>query len=208
LGNAYVERFKDWVFHILVWKEPTIYRYARQNDGTLVRDGSLQVSDNAGAGLCNILIISDTKAYASLVLINKIIVFNPTAMTFTKEIDLAKPELTFDGQATPNPGGMALRDGKVFVGCFELADMPVCNSGAYVIDEATDTPEKFISDRRATSASFFDNEIFVDERGYIYTVCWVLTVIRLQNMVRNAASCALRKGRQTSTPTIFSILPT
>ena len=173
-GNAYVERYKNWVFHLPVWKEPTVYRYALQNDGTLRRDGSLQLSSNAGAGLCNLLFISETKAYATLMLENKIVVFNPTSMTKTKEIDLAKAELSFDGQGTPNPAGMVLRNGKVFVGCFELADMPICNTGAYVIviDEATDTPEKFISDMRATSASFFDNEMFVDEKGDIYITCW------------------------------------
>jgi hypothetical protein len=173
-GNAYVEKWKDWVFHLPVWKEPTVYRYARQDNGTLLRDGQLELSNNAGAGLCNLLFISDTKAYATLGLINKIVVFNPSTMTKTKEIDLTKPELTFDGQGTPNPVGMILRDGKVFVGCLELADMPICLPGAYmiVIDEATDTPEKYISDSRATSASFFDNELFMDEKGDIYVTCW------------------------------------
>ena len=173
-GNACVEAFKNWVFHLPVWKEPKITRYARNDDGTLTPDGSLTLSNNGGAGLCNLLFISDTKVYASLVLDNKIIVFNPTAMTLTREIDLARANLTFDGQATPNPAGMILRDGKVFVGCMELADMPICLPGAYmiVIDEATDTPEKYISDSRATSASFFDNELFTDEKGDIYVTCW------------------------------------
>jgi hypothetical protein len=173
-GNAYVEGYKDWLFHLPIWKEPTVHRYARRDDGTLAKDGSLQLSNNAGAGLCNLIFLSDTKAYATLVLENKIVVFNPTAMTKTKEINLAQAEFSFDGQATPNPAGMIYRDGKVFVGCMELADMPVCNNGAYVIviDEATDTPEKFISDMRATSASFFDNEMFLDEKGDIYVTCW------------------------------------
>ncbi|MDR2498906.1 MAG: DUF4374 domain-containing protein, partial [Tannerellaceae bacterium] len=173
-GNAYIEGYKNWLFHLPVWKEAAVYRYALGKDGTLVKDGSLQLSNNAGAGLVNLLFLSDAKAYATLGLINKIVVFNPSTMTFIKEIDLAKPEYSFDGQGTPNPAGMIYRDGKVFVGCMELADMPICNNGAYmiVIDEATDTPEKFIADMRATSASFFDNEIFLDEKGDIYVTCW------------------------------------
>jgi hypothetical protein len=173
-GNPYVEKYRDWVFHLPVWTESKVNRYVRNDDGTLTLDGSLPLSNNAGAGLTNALFISDTKAYAALTLTSQIVVFNPSTMTKIKEIDLAKPEYSFDGQATPNPAGMIYRDGKVFVGCFELADMPVCNNGAYVIviDEATDTPEKLISDPRATSASFFDNEMFVDEKGDIYITCW------------------------------------
>ena len=173
-GNAYVERCADRLFHLPVWKESTVYRYSRNDDGSLVKDGTLQLSDNAGAGLINLLFISETKAYATLGLINKIVVFNPSTMTKIKEIDLAKPEFSFDGEGTPNPAGMVYRSGKIFVGCMELADMPICHNGAYaiVIDEATDTPEKFISDMRATSASFFNNSMFVDEKGDIYVTCW------------------------------------
>jgi hypothetical protein len=202
-GNAYVEAFNDWVFHLPVWKEPKITRYARNDDGTLSPDGSLTLSANGGAGLCNLLFISDTKAYASLVIDNKIVVFNPTTMTLTKTIDLAKPELTFDGQATPNPGGMILRDGKVFVGCFELADMPICLPGAYmiVIDEATDTPEKFISDERATSASFFDNEMFTDEKGDIYIACWASYGYAGEN--QKCGFLRIKKGQTEFDPDYF-----
>jgi hypothetical protein len=173
-GNAYIEPYKEWLFHLPVWKEATLYRYRRNADGTITPDASLQLSPNAGAGLANLLFLSDTKAYASLILTNQIVVFNPTTMTLTKTIDLSRPELTFDGLGTPNPGDMVYRDGKVFVGCFELADMPICLPGAHmiVIDEATDTPEKRISDSRATSATFFNNSIFTDERGDIYLTCW------------------------------------
>ncbi|MDR0505962.1 MAG: DUF4374 domain-containing protein [Dysgonamonadaceae bacterium] len=204
-GNAYIEGFKDWVFHIPVWKESTVYRYALKDDGTLAKDGSLQLSNNAGAGFCNLLFISDTKAYASLVLTNKIVVFNPTTMTKTKEIDLAKPEFSFDGQATPNPGGMVYRDGKVFVGCFELADMPICNNGAYVIviDEATDTPEKFISDMRATSASFFDNEMFVDEHGDIYITCWASYGYTPAEYGQKGGYLRIKKGQTDFDPDYF-----
>ncbi|MDR0732514.1 MAG: DUF4374 domain-containing protein, partial [Dysgonamonadaceae bacterium] len=146
-----------------------------------------------------------TKAYASLLLDNKIVVFNPTAMTVTKEIDLAKPEFSFDGQATPNPFGMIYRDGKVFVGCLEVADMPVCNNGAYVIviDEATDTPEKFISDQRATSASFFDNEMFLDEKGDIYITCWASYGYTPAEYGQKGGFLRIKKGQTDFDPDYF-----
>jgi hypothetical protein len=204
-GNAYIEGYKDRLFHLPVWKEATVYRYVRNDDGTLTKDGALQLSDNAGAGLVNLLFISDTKAYATLGLINKIVVFNPTTMTKTKEIDLAKPEYSFDGQSTPNPGGMILREGKVFIGCFELADMPICNNGAYmiVINEATDTPEKFISDMRATSASFFDNELFVDEKGDIYVTCWASYGYTPPEYGQKGGFLRIKKGETEFDPDYF-----
>lgn len=173
-SSARVAALNDWLFSFSGMDKAVISRYQRQDDGTLVKDASLELSTHAGAMVANVIFISDTKAYASLMIENKIVVFNPTTMTKTKEIDLAKAELSCDGQATPNPMGMVLRDGKVFVGCGEYADMPISNDGAHVIviNEATDTPEKFISDMRASTASFWENEMFVDDRGDIYINCW------------------------------------
>ncbi|MDR2533322.1 MAG: DUF4374 domain-containing protein [Tannerellaceae bacterium] len=204
-GNAYIEGYRNWVFHLPVWKEATVYRYSRQDDGSLLKDGSLQLSDNAGAGLVNLLFLSETKAYATLGLINKIVVFNPSTMTKTKEIDLAKPQFSFDGQSTPNPAGMVYRDGKVFVGCMELADMPICNNGAYaiVIDEATDAPQKFISDMRATSASFFNHSMFADEKGDIYVTCWASYGYTPAEYGQKGGFLRIKKGETEFDPDYF-----
>ena len=69
-------------------------------------------------------------------------------MVKTGEINVARPEYGLDGSSTPNPLGLILRDGKLYVGCGEFDQMPICKSGAHVliIDEATDTPEKIIHD--------------------------------------------------------------
>jgi hypothetical protein len=174
-SSPYVETYRDWVYYIPnPYMPPTLKRFTRQDDGSLSPSGELTLSQNAMAGVANILILSDTNAYATLMLENKIVIFNPTAMTKTGEIDLAKPELSFNGGATPNPMGMIARDGKVFVGCAQLSEMPMTHDGAYmiVIDWATDTPEKFISDTRGSSASFFNNVMYEDERGDIYVICW------------------------------------
>lgn len=173
-SSSRVASFNGYLYSFSGMDKAVIYRYSRKDDGSMVNDASLQLSNNAGAMLANVIFISETKAYASLMIENKIVVFNPTDMTKTKEIDLAKAELSCDGKATPNPMGMVLRDDKVFVGCGEYADMPISNDGAHiiVIDEATDTPEKFISDMRASTATFWENEIFVDESGDVYINCW------------------------------------
>ena len=174
--SPYVETYKEWAFYVPNLSYPPILRrYTRQDDGSLLPSGTLTVSDNLYAMLANILILSDTKAYASLAMENRIVIFNPTTLAITGSIDLAKPEFSFDGQSTPNPIGMIERDGKVFVGCFELSAPPMCNDGAYmvIIDEATDTPEKFISDTRGTGATFFGNQgMYKDEKGDIYVLCF------------------------------------
>jgi hypothetical protein len=127
------------------------------------------------AGAANVLFLSDTKAYVSMMLENKIVIFNPTTMQITGAIDLAKAEYGLNGSVTPNPLGMIERNGKVFVGCLELSTPPLSNDGAYmiIIDAATNTPEKFISDPRATGASLFGNQgMYKDEKGDIYVLCY------------------------------------
>ncbi|MDR0698587.1 MAG: DUF4374 domain-containing protein [Tannerella sp.] len=173
--SPYVVIYRDWAYNLPnAYQPPIIKRFTRQDDGSLLPSGELALSQNNMAGAANILFLSDTKAYATLMLENKIVIFNPTAMTKTGEIDLARTEYGVGGSATPNPAGMIYRDGKVFVGCFELAEAPMTQAGAYiiVINEATDTPEKFISDQRGSSASYFNNLMYEDEKGDIYVVCW------------------------------------
>jgi len=172
-SGTYVEPYKNWMFRASI-SESAIKRYSRQDDGTLLLDGNLESGTTLQDAVANLLFLSDTKAYASLLLANKILVFNPTTMAKIKEIDLAKTEFGVNGSSTPNPAGMVYRDGKVFVGCMQLTQMPMCSEGAYVIviNEATDTPEKMISDQRASAASYFNNEMFVDEKGDVYVNCW------------------------------------
>jgi hypothetical protein len=175
-SEPYVEILKDWAFYIPnPYQAPVVRRYTRQDDGSLQPSGMITLSGNSMAGLSDILFLSDTKAYASMMLENKIIIFNPTTLQKIGEIDLAKPEYGLNGSSTPNPLGMMARDGKVFVGCLELSSPPLSNDGAYmiIIDAATDSPEKFISDQRGTGATFFGNHgMYIDEKGDIYVLCY------------------------------------
>lgn len=172
----YVKTYKDWAFYVpSVIAAPTLNRYTRQEDGSLLPSGELTLSQNAGAGVGNVLILSDSKAYATLLYENKIVIFNPTSLKITGEIDVAKTEYGLNGSSTPNPLGMIERDGKVFVGCNQLSSPPLSNDGAYmlIIDETTDTVESFISDARGTGASYFGNQgMFKDEYGDIYILCY------------------------------------
>jgi hypothetical protein len=175
-ASPYVEVYKEWAFNIPnAYMPPVIKRFTRQDDGSLLPAGELALSQNNQAGAGNVLFFSDTKAYASLTLESKIVIFNPSTMQKTGEIDLARPEYGLNGSSTPNPLGMMERDGKVFTGCLELATPPISNDGAYmiIIDAATDKPEKFISDPRGTGASFFGNQgMYTDEKGDLYVLCF------------------------------------
>lgn len=172
-SNPYEYSYKDWVFYVPGTSDGTIIKYTRMDDGTLRQDGKLLVG-KATPFCGSIVVASDTKAYASATLDNKIIIFNPSTMQETGEINLADKKWGLDGSSTPNPIGLIIRDGKLFVGCGQFERMPISKSGAHmlVIDVATDTPKKMFSDTRLSSASIFDCGMFIDEKGDLYVTCW------------------------------------
>lgn len=172
--GAYIESFGDWVFYNPTHYNATIKKYIRLENGLLSENGSLTLSSNAKANIGHILVVSETKAYASVVMDNKIIIFNPSTMAKTGEINLQDERWGVNGSSTPNPLGMILRDDILFVGCMELTSMPITKDGAYVlaIDAKTDTPIKLLSDQRGSSTSYFGGGMFTDEKGDIYVTCW------------------------------------
>ena len=122
--TPYLMSYRDWVFYVPGTSEGTIVKYSRQDDGTLKVEGRLEVA--TAAPMCaSIAFVSATKAYASAPNDNKIIIFNPTTMVKTGEINVARPEYGLDGSSTPNPLGLILRDGKLYVGCGEFDQMPI-----------------------------------------------------------------------------------
>ena len=177
--SNYVITYNDWAFIVEGTSGGNIRKFNINNDGTLSEAGQLTV-DGAGYGAAHILVISETKAYASAMMANKIVIFNPSDMTKTGEIDLMKDGstefvATDKGAKTPNPLGMFLRDGKVYVGLGQFIQMPTTVQGAYmlIIDEKTDTPEKMISDDRLTSATAIgEGGMFIDENNDLYIPCW------------------------------------
>lgn len=177
--SNYVITYNDWAFVVEGTSGGNIRKFNINNDGTLSEAGQLTV-DGAGYGAAHLLVISETKAYASAMMSNKIVIFNPSDMTKTGEINLMKDGskefvATDKGAKTPNPLGMFLRDGKVYVGLGQFIQMPTTVKGAYmlIIDEKTDTPEKMISDDRLTSATAIgEGGMFIDENNDLYIPCW------------------------------------
>lgn len=177
--SNYVITYNDWAFVVEGTSGGNIRKFTVNQDGTLSEAGQLTV-DGTGFGAAHLLVISETKAYASAMMENKIVIFNPSTMTKTGEIDLMKDGstefvATDKGAKTPNPLGMFLRDGKVYVGLGQFIQMPTTVQGAYllVVDEKTDTPEKMISDDRLTSATAIgEGGMFIDENNDLYIPCW------------------------------------
>ena len=109
--SNYVITYNDWAFIVEGTSGGNIRKFNINNDGTLSEAGQLTV-DGAGYGAAHILVISETKAYASAMMANKIVIFNPSDMTKTGEIDLMKDGstefvATDKGAKTPNPLGMS-----------------------------------------------------------------------------------------------------
>ena len=99
--------------------------------------------------------VNETKAYASAPVENKIVIFNPTTMERTGEIDLVDTKWGVDGSNTPNPIGLFLRDDILYVGLGQFENMPICKKGAHIllVDTKTDKPIKKIVDYRLSSAT-------------------------------------------------------
>ncbi len=98
--------------------------------------------------------------------------------------------------------GMKARDGKLFMGVFYegAGFVEKYNDTAYVavIDLATAKIEKLIKDFRTGSVFLAYNSFSIDKSGDIY-----VAGLRLYQPAA-AASCALRKGKQSLIPLTFS----
>ena len=173
-SNPYIHVYKDWVFAIGGTADGNVTKYIRNNDGTLTKAGQLQI-DRMAPMCANMLVMNDTKAYATAPVENKIVIFNPTTMERTGEIDLIDAKWGVDGSTTPNPVGLFIRDNILYVGLCQFDNMPVCKMGAYVllVDTKTDKPIKMISDMRLSSATIIGvSGMFVDEKNDLYVPCW------------------------------------
>lgn len=152
-------------------------RYVRDDNGELTEAGRLNLP--AGGYGANVLYANPTKAYVSTLYAGKIIVFNPQTMQQTGEIDLttlgiARNPSNPDDQ-NPEPGVMAIREGKLYVGLQQIVSQAGSADGAdvAVFDVATDAFERVIRDDRATGAGRYgyNGSMFVDEAGDLYVYC-------------------------------------
>lgn len=175
-STPYLATYKDWVFSIGGAADANVYKYIRNDDGTLTKAGQIQI-DRMAPMVGNMLVVNETKAYASAPVENKIVIFNPTTMERTGEIDLVDTKWGVDGSNTPNPIGLFLRDDILYVGLGQFENMPICKKGAHIllVDTKTDKPIKKIVDYRLSSATVIGvGGMFVDEKNDLYIPCCIL----------------------------------
>ena len=150
-----------------------ILRFEIGADGNLAPGGQLMAP--AKSVPMAVVFASEEKAYVGLLGVGKVWAFNPTTMTFIKEIDLNGPTYAPAKAGTDdqnsNPGMLGLRDGKLFVGLTQVKASPVAYTDVAfaIVDVATDTVDKVIRDGRGMAESGGEiDRVFLDEKGDLY----------------------------------------
>ncbi|RPE05486.1 hypothetical protein EGT74_24180 [Chitinophaga lutea] len=147
-----------------------VKKYTRNMDGTLQEAGSL-VMPAASFPYC-IAFESAVKAYVSLGNTGKIAVINPATMTQTGLIDLTPYAL---GDASPDPGVMVYKNGRLYVACLQTSDgyTSMHPAQVLVIDVAGNYGITSITDNRATYAgnASSSGSMFFTENGDLYVLC-------------------------------------
>lgn len=155
------------------YQSDAILRFEIGADGKLSRAGTLQAPPQSVPS--GMLLVSDDKAYVSLPGAGKVLVFNPTTMALIKEIDFLGPTYTRadpgNDDRNPNPGALGMRDGKLFVALAQQKTMYTSHTtmDVAVVDMASDTIEKVISDSRGLAQTGGElDRIYLDDNGDLY----------------------------------------
>jgi hypothetical protein len=147
-----------------------IKKYTRNMDGTLTASGSLNMP-SASFPYC-MAFESTTKAYISLGNTGKIAIINPATLTLTGYIDLTNYAL---GDASPDPGVIIYRNGKLYVACLQTSDGFTSSHPAQllIIDLQNNNQVTSITDNRSTYASNASSSgsMFFTENGDLYVLC-------------------------------------
>ena len=152
-----------------------VTKYTRNSNKELEEAGQLTLESNFGPS--GIAIQNTTKGYLSSYGRGVIMIFDPSTMTKTGEIDLTSYGV---GDENPDPTQMIIRDGKLYVtlnqvvgGFFPAADRIVADVA--IINIATDEVEKVITNETSgisQPGGLLDNKhIFMDENNDIYMLC-------------------------------------
>jgi hypothetical protein len=170
VSYALAQVYNNEVYLIEARSGDKIKKYTRNMDGSLINAGSLTMPA-ASFPYC-ISFESAEKAYVSLGNTGKIAIINPSNMTQTGTIDLTSYAL---GDASPDPGVMVYRDGKLYVACLQTSDGYTSSHPAQllIIDLANNNHITSITDQRSTYASNASSagSIFFDENGDLYVLC-------------------------------------
>jgi len=167
LANAYPILYRNWVFMTQIQGGDRIRRYDRSSTGVLSVGPTLSLPQGAVVG--DIKVVSDTKAYASLRGLGRLLVFNPSTMTPLNEISLASLAI---GDQNPDPGVMHIRAGKMYIALLQLRGFIDAHAVSEIatMDLSSDRIEGKFSDARLHSPSFYGRPgtMFTDEAGDIY----------------------------------------
>lgn len=164
----------NYVYELPYFGENKITKYEKTANG-LSNVGSMQIEESSNPS--GLVIVNDTKAYLSLMGKGKIVIFNPTTMKKTSEIDVTSYGI---GDKNPDPANMILRGDLLYVGLgqsvggfFPDANRP--NADVLIINTTTDTVDKMITESTtgiSTPTRPNDhNSIFMDESNNIYISC-------------------------------------
>jgi hypothetical protein len=163
---------KLWCFPDVSGTGTDIEIYNIGQDNALTREDIL--STPGGAKPTDVLFVSDDKAYLALFEGGIVWEINPVTREQTAEIDLTEYTVG-ENSTSPNPGGMAVKDGKLYVSLSQCyASMMMAEDGVYVavIDMETNTVEQVIEDQRGFSyggrPGGTGTVVFVDESGDLY----------------------------------------
>src|SRR5688500_1750025 len=121
-------------------------------DGKLTPQGSLRAAPQSQPAA--VIFASPEKGYVSCMNSGRVIAFDPNSMTKLGEIDFTGQGFGVDEETTeddnPDPGAMALRDGKLYVTLAQKKNQVLSHPGMYVaiLDAATETIQEVVNDTR------------------------------------------------------------
>jgi hypothetical protein len=197
----YVTVYKDHVFVMpSISGDDVVRKYTRQADGTLAEAGRFTAPPSS-APLATV-IESDTRGYCSLYRTGQIAVFNPTTMTISSTIDLARFGL---GDSNPDPSILAFRNGKLYVACPQTTDGFTSRHPVQVliIDVNNNFAITSATDSRSTWAGSINEQksLFFDEAGDLYLYC--VASYGFGGPTQKSGFLRIKNGQTTFDPTYF-----
>jgi hypothetical protein len=155
-----------------------VYDVAEDNSFSLAG----KIDARSGSSPSDIIVVDDDTGYLALMSVGVLWRFNPTTLAKTGEVDLTAYAVDDDDPETPTdnspePAGMAVKDGKLYVALNQSYSQSLGRDGMYmaVVDMDTDEVETVIEDTTRGYAyagrhGGAEEVTFVDERGDLYVL--------------------------------------
>lgn len=188
-GHLFMEKYGNYVYMMSgsmygFGGEQTLYKYGIESNGRLSDRPVASLTFPGSPNAIEIVFASENKAYAATCgSRGQLIVFNPSSMTVTGEIDLSSYALEDND---PDAGNGIVRDGKLFMPLNQAKSMmEIVKAPAQVavIDIEKDKVIKVIEDERVTSLGMVGHTTPVmDEEGNIYFNSGPRSAMAAQNL--------------------------